>query len=127
MRQTLLPSFALLAICFATPTFAQTRGYEETGLNTKPNAFQGCGTLAQGANGPTSGKIATLADIPPRLRAADKVRLKHAYRMARHEVAMNPGGSDLPAQAKPRITRLAKLQNLGPTACPDSAPLRLTR
>ena len=28
------------------------------------------------------------------------------YRMARQEVAMNPGGVELPAQAKPRVARL---------------------
>lgn len=126
MRQSLLPTMTLLALCFAVPGLAQAQGYKETGPDSKPNAFQGCGALAPGASGPASGKITTLSDLPPRLRAADKIRLKNAYRMARHEASMNPGGVDLPAQAKPRVTRLGKLHDLGPTACPDAVPLRLT-
>lgn len=126
MKQSLLSAVALLALCFAMPGLAKAQGYRETGPDLKPKSFQGCGALAPGASGPTSGKIATLSDLPPRLRAADKVRLKHAYRMARHEASMNPGGIELPARAKPRVTRLGKLHGLGPTACPDAVPLRLT-
>lgn len=127
MKRLGLPILALLAAGFAAPAAAQTQGYRETGPVTPPSAFQGCGLLAPGLPGPASGKIATLSDLPPRLRAADRIRLKHAYRIARHEVAMNPGGVELPAQAKPRVTRLGKLQDISPSACPDSAPLRLSR
>jgi|SRR4051794_7793026 len=127
MKRSLLPVLALLALGFATPALAQTQGYEETGPDTRPRAFQGCGLLAPGLPGPASGKITKLSDLPSRLRAADKVRLRHIYRMAQHEVAMNPGGIELPAQAKPRVTRFGKLHDVSPSACPDSAPLRLSR
>jgi hypothetical protein len=127
MKRSLLPVLALLALNFATPALAQTQGYVETGPDTPARAFQGCGLLAPGLPGPASGKITTLDDLPPRLRAADRVRLKNTYRLAQHEVAMNPGEVELPAQAKPRVTRLNKLHNISPSACPDSAPLRLSR
>ncbi len=126
MKRSLLPVITLLVLGFATSASAQTQGYEETWPDFKPEAFQGCDVLAPGASGPASGKITTLSDLPRRLRAADRVRLKHSYRMAQHEVVMNPGGIDLPAQAKPRVTRLNKLHAVSPTACPDSVPLRLT-
>ena len=127
MKRLLLPILTLLVLGLATPALAQTKGYVETGPNTQPRAFQGCGLLAPGLPGPASGKITTLDDLPPRLRAVDRVRLKNIYRLAQHEVAMNPGGVELPAQARPRVTRLSKLHNLSPSACPDSAPLRLSR
>jgi hypothetical protein len=127
MKRSLLPILALLAVGFAMPATAQTQGYRETGPATSPRAFQGCGLLAPGLPGPASGKITKLSDLPQRLRAADRVRLKHAYRMAQFEAAMNPGGIELPAQAKPRVARLGKLHDISPSACPDSAPLRLSR
>jgi hypothetical protein len=127
MKRSFLSVFALLALGFSAPALAQTQGYVETGPNNQPRAFQGCGLLAPGLPGPASGKITTLDDLPPRLRAADRVRLKYAYRLAQHEVAMNPGGVELPAQAKPRVARLSKLHGISPSACPDSAPLRLSR
>ena len=127
MKRLLLPILTLLALGFATPALAQTQGYVETGPNTLPRAFQGCGLLAPGLPGLASGKITTLDDLPPRWGAADRVRLKNIYRLAQHEVAMNPGGVELPAQAKPRVTRLSKLHDLSPSACPDSAPLSLSR
>jgi hypothetical protein len=127
MKRLGLPLLALFVVGLAAPALAQTQGYRETGPATPPKAFQGCGLLAPGLPGPASGKIATLSDLPPRLRAADRIRLKHAYRMAQFEVAMNPGGVELPAQAKPRVTRLSKVHDISPSACPDSAPLRLSR
>jgi hypothetical protein len=127
MKRLLLPIVALIGLGFVTPALAQTQGYRETGPATSPKAFQGCGLLAPGLPGPTSGKITKRSDLPPRLRAADRVRLKHAYRMAQFEAAMNPGGVELPAQAKPRVARLGKLHDISPSACPDSTPLRLSR
>ena len=125
MKKSLLPVITLLVFGFATPALAQKQGYEETWPEYQPRAFQGCSVLAPGASGPASGKITTLSDLPRRLRAADKVRLRNMYRMAQHEVAMNPGGVELPAQAKPRVTRLTGLHAVAPTACPDSVPLKL--
>jgi hypothetical protein len=127
MKRSLLPVLVLLALGFASPALAQTQGYRETGPATPPKVFQGCGLLAPGLPGPMSGNITELSDLPPRLRAADRVRLKHAYRMAQREVAMNPGGAELPVQARPRVTRLGKLHDLSPSACFDSSPLTLSR
>jgi hypothetical protein len=126
MKRSFLPVIALLALGFATPALAQKQNYVETWPELQPRAFQGCSALAPGASGPISGKITKLSDYPRRLRAADKVRLRNMYRMAQHEVAMNPGGVELPAQAKPRVTRLTELHAVAPTACPDRVPLSLT-
>lgn len=126
MKRSLLPVITLLVLGFAASASAQTQGYEDTWPEFKPEAFQGCGVLAPGASGTAPGIVKKLSDLPPRLRAADRARLKNMYRMARQEVAMNPGGVELPAQAKPRVARLKDLHVVAPTACPDSIPLRLT-
>jgi hypothetical protein len=126
MRHSLLPVVGLFVLGLVAPAIAQTKVYEETGPEFQPDAFQGCGVLAPGASGPPSGIITKLSDLPTRLRAADKVRLRNMYIMAQHEVVMNPGGIELPPQAKPRVTRLNKLHPVAPTACPDAVPLRLT-
>ena len=126
MKKSLLPVIALLALGFAPPALAQKQVYEETWPEFQPRAFQGCSVLAPGALDPASGKVTKLSDLPRRLRAVDRVRLRNMYRMAQHEVAMNPGGVELPAQAKPRVTRLTGLHVVAPTACPDSVPLSLT-
>ena len=91
MNRSLLPVIALLALGFATPAAAQKQGYEETWPEFQPKAFQGCGVLAPGASGPASGKITKLSDLPPRLRAADKVRLKNMYLMSRQDLVSFPG------------------------------------
>jgi hypothetical protein len=126
MRRSLLPVVTLFVLGLSAPALAQTKVYKETWPEFQPKAFQGCSVLAPGASGPPSGIITKLSDLPPRLRAADKVRLRNMYIMAQHEVAMNPGGVELPAQAKPRVARLNKLHAVAPTACPDTVPLRLT-
>ena len=126
MKHSLLPVIALLVLGFATSASAQTQRYQDTWPEFKPEAFQGCGVLAPGASGTAPGIVKKLSDLPPRLRAADRARLKNMYRMARQEIAMNPGGGELPAQAKPRVARLKDLHVVAPTACPDSIPLRLT-
>lgn len=108
MRQATLMILACLAVSWAVPAAAQTQRYETTQRSAAPKEYRGCATLAPGASAQAPGQLKKRAELPPRLRKADRVKLKNKR--------------VLQARTGRTIDRA-----VSPSACPDTVTLRLSK